>query len=350
MPVATITLESLLHGEVFDSIVVSSPNDDFLTADIVLDTGPDGIYDAAFTARTVTAAFVPGGRIIGDSIPIRELTLPFHLTPASRPRFQRLWGTPGNFRKVRYHYDGPSGRRSLTLRLSKQIAYQTEDGFDAAIDDAYHAVAVALAVNPMFEGAEDTAEWINPGNFTFFLAATSGTYKLGYGGQLTAPIAYNADAATIQAALEALSTIGAGNVTVTGSGSKFTVLTPATRPGMLTIDGTTLTPIAFSITLGTLNYTITYGGQTTAPIGFLSSAATIRQALEQLSNIGTGGVTVTATLFGFTLTFGTGSIIALLTGKSTAGFHVAYVTANPNTGWFDVWNPTDQDLWLEWEL
>ena len=350
MPVATITLESLDGGTAVDSVVVSAANDDFLSDDIILDTSPDGIYDTAFTVRTLSGAFQPGGRIVGDTVPIREMVLPFHLTPASRPRFQRLWGTPGNFRKVRYHYDGPSGRRSLTLRLSKQIAYTTEDGFDAAIDDNYHAVVSAIAVNPNFEGAEDVAEWLNPGNFTFFLAATSGTYKLGYAGELTSPIAYNADAATIQAALEALSTIGAGNVTVTGSGSKFTVLTPATRPGMLTIDGTALTPISFSITLGTLNYTLTYGGQTTAPIGFLSSAATIKQALEQLSNIGTGGVTVTATLFGFTLSFSTGSIIALLTGKSTAGFHVAYVTANPNTGWFDVWNPTDQDLWLEWEL
>ncbi|MBX3411469.1 MAG: hypothetical protein KF708_02035 [Pirellulales bacterium] len=47
-------------------------------------------------------------------------------------------------------------------------------------------------------------------------APTSGTFKLTFSGQTTAAIAYNASAATVQAALAALSTIGAGNVSVTG--------------------------------------------------------------------------------------------------------------------------------------
>ncbi|MDB2211834.1 hypothetical protein [Mycobacteroides abscessus] len=354
MPVATITLASS-NG---DTVVVSDSNGAYLADDIILDTDPDGLYDTRFTVRTMSGAFQPGGRIVGDTVPIREMVMPFHLTPASRRRFQKLWGTPGNFKRVRYHYDGPSGRRSLTIRLSKEIAYTTEDGFDADIDNAYHAVVSAIAVNPMFESAEDVAEWINPGNFTIYLAATSGTFKLGYGTAgaivLTAPVAYNADAATVQAALEALPTIGAGNVTVTGDPGHWTVRTPTTRPGTLTVDGTSLAPLSFSITLGTLSYTITIGGQTTAPIAFTSSASTLRQAIEQLSNIGTGGVTVTATLFGYALSFMTGPLngflVALFTGKSTAGIHIARVVTNPNTGWFDVWNPTDQNLWPEWEL
>ncbi|MDM3950367.1 hypothetical protein [Mycobacteroides abscessus] len=354
MPVATITLASSTG----DSVVVSAPTRGYLTDDIILDTGPDGLYDTRFSVRTMSGAFQPGGRIVGDTVPIREMVLPFHLTPASRPRFQKLWGTPGNLKRVRYHYDGPSGRRSLTIRLAKEIAYTTEDGYDAAIDNAYHAVVSAIAVNPMFESAETVSDWTNPGNFTVYLAATSGTFTLGYGplgaAELTAPIAYDADAATVQAALEALPTIGVGNVTVTGDPGRWTVRTPPTCPGMLTVDGTSLAPLSFSITLGTLSYTITIGGQTTAPISFISSAATLRQAIEQLSNIGTGGVTVTATFFGYALSFMTGPLngflVALFTGKSTAGIHIARVVANPNTAWFDVWNPTDQKLWPEWEL
>jgi len=46
---------------------------------------------------------------------------------------------------------------------------------------------------------------------------TGGTFKLTFMGQQTAAIAYNASAATIQAALQALSTIGSGNVTCTGT-------------------------------------------------------------------------------------------------------------------------------------
>lgn len=350
MAVATITLASS-NG---DTVVVSAPNNDYLTDDIILDTNPEGMYDTGFTVRTMSGAFQPGGRIVGDTIPIREMVLPFHLTPLSRRRFQNLWGTPGNLRKVRWNYDGPSGLRSLTIRLAKQIAYQTEDGFDADIDNAYHAVVSAIAVNPMYEAAEDVSFWLNPGNFTVYNAGSSGTYKLGYAGEPTVDLAVDANIATIQSALEALPSLGAGNVTVSGNSKQFTVLTPATHPGMLTVDGSGLAPLAFSVTVGTLSFTLTVGGQTTAPITFLSSASTVQQALEQLSNIGTGGVSVSGTFFGYVMSFTSGPLAgfltALFTGKTTAVAPVIRVVANPNTGWFDVWNPTDQDLWPEWEF
>lgn len=45
---------------------------------------------------------------------------------------------------------------------------------------------------------------------------TGGTFTLTYDGQTTAAIAYNAAAAAVESALEALSTVGSGNVTCTG--------------------------------------------------------------------------------------------------------------------------------------
>lgn len=54
-------------------------------------------------------------------------------------------------------------------------------------------------------------------------APTGGTFTLGFGGQTTAPLAYNAAAAAVQAALTALTSIGAGNVTVTGSAGQYLV-------------------------------------------------------------------------------------------------------------------------------
>ncbi len=53
---------------------------------------------------------------------------------------------------------------------------------------------------------------------TFGGTVTGGTYTLTFNGQTTSAITYNANAATIQAALAALSTIGAGNVAVSGTG------------------------------------------------------------------------------------------------------------------------------------
>ena len=53
---------------------------------------------------------------------------------------------------------------------------------------------------------------------------TGGDFTLTFAGQTTAAIAYNASAATVEAALEALSTIGQGNVQVTGAaGGPYTV-------------------------------------------------------------------------------------------------------------------------------
>src|SRR3954466_7372758 len=47
--------------------------------------------------------------------------------------------------------------------------------------------------------------------------ATAGTFTLTFGGQTTTGIAFGAAASAVQIALEALSSIGAGNVTVSGS-------------------------------------------------------------------------------------------------------------------------------------
>ena len=53
--------------------------------------------------------------------------------------------------------------------------------------------------------------------------ATGGTFKLSFEGSETAPIPYNASAAEVEAALEALATIGAGNVDVSKPASDYLV-------------------------------------------------------------------------------------------------------------------------------
>jgi hypothetical protein len=55
--------------------------------------------------------------------------------------------------------------------------------------------------------------------------ASAGTYKLSFRGQTTATIAWNAAAAAVQSALEALSTVGTGGLVVTGGPSNTTALT-----------------------------------------------------------------------------------------------------------------------------
>jgi hypothetical protein len=62
------------------------------------------------------------------------------------------------------------------------------------------------------------------------VGAGAGTFALTFGGKSTQPIALGANAATIQTALESLSTVGAGNVEVSGSGP-FTITLKGTLAG-----------------------------------------------------------------------------------------------------------------------
>jgi len=83
---------------------------------------------------------------------------------------------------------------------------------------------------------------------TLYLSGSpaGGTYTLTYSGQTTAAIAYDATAATVQAALESLSNVGIGDVQcVAGTGCihiAFLINGPnALTPALLTADGTGLT-------------------------------------------------------------------------------------------------------------
>lgn len=66
-----------------------------------------------------------------------------------------------------------------------------------------------------------------PSSWTVEVEKTSGTFPLTVGGQTATGIAYNAATTAVKSALEALSTVGAGNATVTGTPGDYNiVLTP----------------------------------------------------------------------------------------------------------------------------
>lgn len=77
---------------------------------------------------------------------------------------------------------------------------------------------------------------------TVTVTATAGTYTLTFAGVSTAPLAYDATASTMQAALEALGPIGSGNVQVTGAYTVTFVNDLGTRwMSPMTVDVTALT-------------------------------------------------------------------------------------------------------------
>lgn len=148
---------------------------------------------------------------------------------------------------------------------------------------------------------------------------TGGTFTLTYSGQTTSGIAYNANAAAVQSALEGLSNIASGDVEVTGTNPNFAiefkanlglsdvplmtsdfssltgssiavVVTQESRPGVsetqsIYIDGTP--------TGGT--FRLTFDGQQTGTIAYNASAGTVQTALEALSNIAGSGADITVT-------------------------------------------------------
>ena len=155
--------------------------------------------------------------------------------------------------------------------------------------------------------------------------ATGGTYTLEHNGQITAPIAHNASAATVKAALEALSNVTPGSVTVTGGPGNLTGSSPyfvtfaganpnelyaeasaLTAPGKAQASTTTngffgqneVQQISISATGGA--FTVTFEGQATAPIAYDATPEAVQSALEALSNVGPGDIEVTG---GYTLTF-----------------------------------------------
>lgn len=156
-------------------------------------------------------------------------------------------------------------------------------------------------------------------------APIGGTFTLTYSGQTTAPIAFDSTANAVATALTALSSIGAGNVTVTGATAgpwlvTFTQTLGAQAIALLLANATSLTPpttegaaapqiivattrngkagtnasqmVSLSKMIGG-TFTLTYNGQTTAAIPYNSAAAGVATALKALSNIGDNDVAVT---------------------------------------------------------
>ena len=120
----------------------------------------------------------------------------------------------------------------------------------AEIKDVYNDVTKYEVTWDVYRGSDGyfLKEYRNdgalavPANYTATIngAPTGGTFTLSVGGQTTAPLANNASAATVDSALEALSTVGTNNATVTGSaGGPYSI--SLANGGVLTASGAGLT-------------------------------------------------------------------------------------------------------------
>lgn len=146
------------------------------------------------------------------------------------------------------------------------------------------STAEKLVVGP-YAGRANEVQTINLG------AATAGTITIGFDGETTAAIAFNATAAAVQTALEALSNINAGDVTVTGGPLPGTVtLTFGGRYAGVNVAQVVVTPTG--LTGGTVTVTtVTEGGSAVTDgrstcIGFLHSATKVPDTADTTKDVG----------------------------------------------------------------
>ena len=233
-------------------------------------------------------------------------------------------------------------------------------GYDANSGNASLTVKVAIG---------------NPGS-----VPTSGTFTLTFGGQTTSALSYNSTAAQVQAALQALSSIGTNNVLVTGASPEWDVqfvgsLAFASQ-ALMTSNATALypfssinisneqvgsgsqnaiqsvslvcqpvvlqtswTPISQTVANSGLptggTYTLSFAGYTTSALAYNATAATIQTALQALASIGSGNALVTGQFPSFNVQF-SGSLalspVPLISAVSSLTPSSIITIANVTTG------------------
>lgn len=111
----------------------------------------------------------------------------------------------------------------------------------AAVGWVYSAPVGTARPTPAEIAAFDPATFaVGPNTKELTITGTGGVYTLTVGTSKSADIAYDADAAAIKSALEALPVVGAGNATVTGTGP-YTISLAVSVVGDLTVQTTGLT-------------------------------------------------------------------------------------------------------------
>jgi len=251
-------------------------------------------------------------------------------------RYVRSDGTPGNLgtltevtatANARFNWTTP-GEVDTTEHISTVELYRSLVGNSTTL----YRVAV---LSPGGTAGADEVQSVTLGN------VTGGTWTLTYGTS-TATLNWNDSASTVQTVLQALSTIGSTNATVTGSaGGPYTVtfvedlkrtnlaemtasaagLSAAvptytvteTTAGVSAVAVNEVQSITFGVTTGIAGtWTITFNGYTTTALQYDATANQVDTALGALTSVGgAGNITVGGgPTTAYTITFDGGALAA----------------------------------------
>ncbi len=258
---------------------------------------------------------------------------------------------------------GPLPTASVTITFEGTLGFQTQSPISVGASNLTGGTTPATAVAHTVTG---TARVNDVQTLSVAGNPTGGSFTLSFGGETTAALPFNATAAQVQSALQALASVGAGNVAC--SGGPLPANLAITFEGALGLQPQA--PISFGANnltgpapalahtttgsgvndLQTLSlsgvptggtFTLSFGGQTTAAIAFNATAAQLQAALQALSSIGAGNVvcaggplpatSVTITFQG-ALGFAAQAVIAVAVNSLTGGTNPAPAVAHTTTG------------------
>jgi len=232
-----------------------------------------------------------------------------------------------------FYYDAAGNLSRRKDRNGRMIQFE-HDGLDRRTAEKWYTAAPvpSLAIATTVEGGPIN-EVQRVGFSDPISSISGGTFTLSFGGQTTSAIAYNASAATVQSALEGLSSIGSGNVSVVklhATTSKhewqitYTGSLGGTNVSQMTINAASVTTMmgppteieATDTTGGNGNeqqtvtltsasggvFRLAFEGETSQPIAYNASSSTVETALEELNIV--DNVTVSGSAGGpWTVTF-----------------------------------------------
>ncbi|MFN0020615.1 MAG: putative toxin, partial [Pirellulaceae bacterium] len=244
--------------------------------------------------------------------------------------------------KTRSFYHDAAGNLTRKMDRNNRVTQYTFDDLDRMTSEVWissgNPVPV-LSVSTTTPGGPPSE--VQRVGFTASVGLGGGTFTLSFGGNTTSALSYTASAATVQSALEGLASIGSGNVSVVKttdtSTSKIYTVTfqgslAAANQSQITINTASITAYvtktdtqatdtqgggsgANEVQVVTLSnatdgtFRLAFAGQTTAPIAYNASNSTVDTALEGLTNIGTGDISVTGSNGGpWTVTFNGGGL------------------------------------------
>lgn len=145
---------------------------------------------------------------------------------------------------------------------------------------------------------------------TLHKGTQGGNFSLSFQGQTTTAIDFNATAATVQTALEALSNIAPGDVFVSGAaGGPYTFAFSGAYanmdvPQLIAVTRNNVQSVTISGSPTSGNFVLSFDGLLTDPIPYNATATVVRQRLEELATITPGDVFVSGNPGGpFTVIF-----------------------------------------------